>query len=71
MIMEVQFSQHNATFRVFSIYVGCCVERISDMQLISEQSHWQTQTKARRAVAPSYFVSAREPPPGSPNCFSS
>ena len=45
----------------------------SDMQLISEQSHWQTQTKARRAVAPSYFVSTKEPPPppGSPNCFSS
>ena len=35
----------------------------SDMQLMSQQSHWQTQTKARRAVAPSYFVSAREPLP--------
>ena len=28
MIVEVQWSQHNATFRVFSIYVGCCVDRI-------------------------------------------
>ena len=27
-IAEVQWSQHNAMFSVFSHYVGCCVERI-------------------------------------------
>ena len=47
----------------YLVFMWVAVWKESDMQLISEQSHWQTQTKARRAVAPSYFVSTKEPPP--------
>ena len=58
----------------YLVFMWVAVWKESDMQLISEQSHWQTQTKARRAVASRYFVSTKEPPPlppGSPNSFSS
>ena len=47
----------------YLVFMWVAVWKEYDMQLISEQSHWQTQTKARRAVAPSYFVSTKEPPP--------
>ena len=46
----------------YLVFMWVAVWKESDMQLISEQSHWQTQTKARRAVAPSYFVSTKESP---------
>ena len=54
----------------YLVFMWVAVWKESDMQLISEQSHWQTQTKARRAVAPSYFVSTKEsPPPGLSQLF--
>ena len=64
MIVEVQWGQHNASFRVFSIYVGCRVERIWHATDL-----WIGKPKLRPAGPwfPANFVSAREPPPPPPH----